>query len=123
MASPQKPWKAEYAKSSRSSCKTCKTPIAKEVLRLGKMVQATQFDGFMPVYFSSPSLPLLFSFLGSGFSVAVPSFCSLLTILMFWDFHYCALARISSLYLSTILKVLAFGFSYIIVYSFCIWGM
>ena len=47
----QKPWKAEYAKSSRSSCKTCKTPIDKEVLRLGKMVQATQFDGFMPVNF------------------------------------------------------------------------
>lgn len=50
----QKPWKAEYAKSSRSSCKTCKTPIDKEVLRLGKMVQATQFDGFMPVLISNP---------------------------------------------------------------------
>ncbi|KAF3957398.1 hypothetical protein CMV_017586 [Castanea mollissima] len=46
----QKPWKAEYAKSSRSSCKTCKTPIDREVLRLGKMVQATQFDGFMPMW-------------------------------------------------------------------------
>lgn len=51
MASPPKPWKAEYAKSSRSSCKTCKSPIEKEILRLGKMVQATQFDGFMPVKF------------------------------------------------------------------------
>ncbi|KAB1208820.1 Poly [ADP-ribose] polymerase 1 [Morella rubra] len=50
MANPQKPWKAEYAKSSRSSCKTCKNAIAKEVLRLGKMVQATQFDGFMPMW-------------------------------------------------------------------------
>ncbi|KAL2238772.1 UNVERIFIED_CONTAM: Poly ADP-ribose polymerase 1 [Sesamum indicum] len=49
MASPPKPWKAEYAKSSRSSCKTCKNPIEKENLRLGKMVQASQFDGFMPV--------------------------------------------------------------------------
>ncbi|KAL0419793.1 UNVERIFIED_CONTAM: Poly [ADP-ribose] polymerase 1 [Sesamum radiatum] len=48
MASPPKPWKAEYAKSSRSSCKTCKNPIDKENLRLGKMVQASQFDGFMP---------------------------------------------------------------------------
>ncbi|XP_026400993.1 poly [ADP-ribose] polymerase 1-like isoform X2 [Papaver somniferum] len=47
---PQKPWKAEYAKSGRSSCKTCKSPIAKEILRLGKMVQATQFDGFMPMW-------------------------------------------------------------------------
>ncbi|TQD73446.1 hypothetical protein C1H46_041032 [Malus baccata] len=45
----QKPWKVEYAKSSRSSCKTCKSPIEKETLRLGKMVQATQFDGVMPV--------------------------------------------------------------------------
>ncbi|PIN11116.1 NAD+ ADP-ribosyltransferase Parp [Handroanthus impetiginosus] len=50
MANPPKPWKAEYAKSSRSSCKTCKIPINKESLRLGKMVQATQFDGFMPMW-------------------------------------------------------------------------
>lgn len=50
MAQPPKPWKAEYAKSGRSSCKTCKSPIGKEVLRLGKMVQATQFDGFMPMW-------------------------------------------------------------------------
>ncbi|WOL07420.1 hypothetical protein Cni_G16161 [Canna indica] len=49
MANPPKPWKAEYAKSGRSSCKTCKSPISKEDLRLGKMVTATQFDGFMPV--------------------------------------------------------------------------
>ncbi|ONH93347.1 hypothetical protein PRUPE_8G227600 [Prunus persica] len=52
MANPQppKPWKVEYAKSSRSSCKTCKSPIEKEKLRLGKMVTATQFDGFMPMW-------------------------------------------------------------------------
>ncbi|GFP96805.1 poly [ADP-ribose] polymerase 1 [Phtheirospermum japonicum] len=50
MANPPKPWKVEYAKSSRSSCKTCKSPIEKENLRLGKMVQATQFDGFMPMW-------------------------------------------------------------------------
>ncbi|XP_038887409.1 poly [ADP-ribose] polymerase 1-like isoform X2 [Benincasa hispida] len=50
MANPQKPWKVEYAKSSRSSCKTCENPIQKENLRFGKMVQATQFDGFMPMW-------------------------------------------------------------------------
>ncbi|XP_042494663.1 poly [ADP-ribose] polymerase 1 [Macadamia integrifolia] len=50
MATPPKPWKVEYAKSSRSSCKSCKTTIEKETLRLGKMVQATQFDGFMPMW-------------------------------------------------------------------------
>ncbi|KAF7818406.1 Poly [ADP-ribose] polymerase 1 [Senna tora] len=50
MANPQKPWKAEYAKSGRSSCKTCKSSIDKETFRLGKMVQATQFDGFMPMW-------------------------------------------------------------------------
>ncbi|XP_022967405.1 poly [ADP-ribose] polymerase 1 [Cucurbita maxima] len=50
MENPQKPWKVEYAKSSRSSCKTCKSPIQKENLRFGKMVQATQFDGFMPMW-------------------------------------------------------------------------
>ncbi|XVF32425.1 hypothetical protein REPUB_Repub17cG0081600 [Reevesia pubescens] len=48
MANPPKPWKAEYAKSARSSCKTCRRIIDKEVFRLGKMVTATQFDGFMP---------------------------------------------------------------------------
>ncbi|KMZ65271.1 Poly [ADP-ribose] polymerase 1 [Zostera marina] len=47
---PEKPWKAEYAKSSRSSCKSCKSPISKDVLRFGKMVVATQFDGFMPMW-------------------------------------------------------------------------
>lgn len=50
MAEAVKPWKAEYAKSGRSSCRTCKNPIDKEVFRLGKMVQSTQFDGFMPMW-------------------------------------------------------------------------
>ncbi|XP_062190383.1 poly [ADP-ribose] polymerase 1 [Phragmites australis] len=50
MAAPPKAWKAEYAKSGRSSCKSCRSPIAKDQLRLGKMVQATQFDGFMPMW-------------------------------------------------------------------------
>lgn len=50
MANPPKPWKAEYAKSARSSCRTCKSPINKEGFRLGKMVQSTQFDGFMPMW-------------------------------------------------------------------------
>ncbi|XP_024981698.1 poly [ADP-ribose] polymerase 1 [Cynara cardunculus var. scolymus] len=50
MATPPKPWKAEYAKSGRSSCKACKKPIDKETLRLGKMIPATQFDGFMPMW-------------------------------------------------------------------------
>ncbi|XP_057509297.1 poly [ADP-ribose] polymerase 1 [Actinidia eriantha] len=50
MANPTKPWKVEYAKSARSSCKTCKSTIDKEKLRLGKMVQAKQFDGFMPMW-------------------------------------------------------------------------
>ncbi|KAM7260198.1 hypothetical protein ACFE04_015939 [Oxalis oulophora] len=50
MATAPKAWKAEYAKSSRSSCRTCKSPIDKEVFRLGKMVQSTQFDGFMPMW-------------------------------------------------------------------------
>ncbi|TKY62377.1 Poly of ADP-ribose polymerase 1 [Spatholobus suberectus] len=52
MSNPQnqKPWKAEYAKSGRSSCRTCKAPIASEALRLGKMVQSTKFDGLMPMW-------------------------------------------------------------------------
>ncbi|CAL9164864.1 poly [ADP-ribose] polymerase 1-like isoform X1 [Musa acuminata AAA Group] len=50
MANPPKPWKAEYAKSGRSSCKTCKSPIDRDQLRLGKTVAATQFDGYMPMW-------------------------------------------------------------------------
>ncbi|KAH0688354.1 hypothetical protein KY285_018923 [Solanum tuberosum] len=50
MANPPKPWKAEYAKSSRSACKTCKSIIDKEVFRIGKMVQSTHFDGLMPMW-------------------------------------------------------------------------
>ncbi|KAG7568774.1 BRCT domain [Arabidopsis thaliana x Arabidopsis arenosa] len=50
MASPHKPWRAEYAKSSRSSCKTCKSVINKENFRLGKLVQSTHFDGIMPMW-------------------------------------------------------------------------
>ncbi|TXG63792.1 hypothetical protein EZV62_010786 [Acer yangbiense] len=50
MANPPKAWKVEYAKSGRSSCRTCKTNIPKEAFRLGKMVQSTQFDGFMPLW-------------------------------------------------------------------------
>ncbi|KAF9608108.1 hypothetical protein IFM89_006035 [Coptis chinensis] len=50
MATPGKPWKAEYAKSSRASCRTCKNPITKELLRFGKMVQSSQFDGLMPMW-------------------------------------------------------------------------
>jgi hypothetical protein len=56
MANPPKPWKIEYAKSSRSTCKTCKKTIDKDVLRIAKMVAATQFDGFMPVISLHPLL-------------------------------------------------------------------
>ncbi|KNA14275.1 hypothetical protein SOVF_108920 isoform A [Spinacia oleracea] len=50
MAAPEKPWKAEYAKSARAACRTCKSNIAKEILRFGKMVQSPHFDGFMPMW-------------------------------------------------------------------------
>lgn len=33
------PYRAEYAKSGRASCKGCRSPIAKESLRLAAMVQ------------------------------------------------------------------------------------
>uniref|UniRef100_A0A803LFE6 Poly [ADP-ribose] polymerase n=1 Tax=Chenopodium quinoa TaxID=63459 RepID=A0A803LFE6_CHEQI len=50
MAAPEKPWKAEYAKSARAACRTCRSNIAKEILRFGKMVQSPHFDGFMPMW-------------------------------------------------------------------------
>jgi len=37
------PFKAEYAKSNRSSCKMCRDNIAKDSLRLAKMVQVGIF--------------------------------------------------------------------------------
>lgn len=39
------PWRAEYAKSGRSSCKGCKSNIAKDELRMAAMVQSPMFDG------------------------------------------------------------------------------
>eukprot|EP00117_Sycon_ciliatum_P025830 scpid32102/ scgid21352/ Poly [ADP-ribose] polymerase 1; NAD(+) ADP-ribosyltransferase 1; Poly[ADP-ribose] synthase 1 len=45
------PFKAEYAKSGRSSCKACKSAISKDSLRLAKMVQSPHFDGKMPTWF------------------------------------------------------------------------
>ena len=35
------PFKAEYAKSGRASCKACKSPIGKGELRLAAMVQVS----------------------------------------------------------------------------------
>ncbi|ESO88129.1 hypothetical protein LOTGIDRAFT_206927 [Lottia gigantea] len=45
------PFKAEYAKSDRSSCKACKTKIGKDSLRLAVMVQSPHFDGKVPNWF------------------------------------------------------------------------
>ncbi|GFY99586.1 hypothetical protein Acr_13g0009860 [Actinidia rufa] len=56
MANPTKPWKVEYAKSARSSCKTCKSTIDKEKLRLGKMVQAKTIRR---LHACNPFFPLL----------------------------------------------------------------
>uniref|UniRef100_A0A0C9RJ76 TSA: Wollemia nobilis Ref_Wollemi_Transcript_14988_1486 transcribed RNA sequence n=1 Tax=Wollemia nobilis TaxID=56998 RepID=A0A0C9RJ76_9CONI len=54
MANPNpnsaKPWKVDYAKTSRSSCKTCKNSIVKGSLRIAKMVTARQFEGIMPMW-------------------------------------------------------------------------
>ncbi|XP_075060451.1 poly [ADP-ribose] polymerase 1 [Mixophyes fleayi] len=43
-----KPYRAEYAKSGRASCKKCGDNIAKESLRLAIMVQSPMFDGKVP---------------------------------------------------------------------------
>lgn len=37
------PYKAEYAKSNRSSCKACKGNIAKDTLRIAAVVQVSGF--------------------------------------------------------------------------------
>ncbi|XP_022328673.2 poly [ADP-ribose] polymerase 1-like isoform X1 [Crassostrea virginica] len=45
------PFKAEYAKSGRSSCKACKGSISQASLRLAVMVQSPVFDGKIPNWF------------------------------------------------------------------------
>jgi len=41
MASQELPYRAEYAKSGRASCKSCKGLISKDVLRMAQMVQVS----------------------------------------------------------------------------------
>ncbi|XP_054284117.1 poly [ADP-ribose] polymerase-like [Macrosteles quadrilineatus] len=45
------PYRAEYAKSDRSSCQGCKQKIAKETLRLAVVVQSPSFDGVIPKWY------------------------------------------------------------------------
>ncbi|KAF5303926.1 hypothetical protein FQA39_LY01711 [Lamprigera yunnana] len=45
------PYKAEYAKSGRASCRNCKSPIEKDSLRLAVMVQSPMFDGKSPQWY------------------------------------------------------------------------
>lgn len=51
MAGVDLPFLAEYAKSNRASCKSCKGNIAKDSLRLAVMVQSPRYDGRMPNWF------------------------------------------------------------------------
>ncbi|XP_053963564.1 poly [ADP-ribose] polymerase [Anastrepha ludens] len=45
------PYKTEYAKSGRASCKMCKTSIPQGSLRLAAMVQSAFHDGKQPMWF------------------------------------------------------------------------
>ncbi|KAF5305635.1 hypothetical protein FQR65_LT07716 [Abscondita terminalis] len=47
------PYKVEYAKSGRASCRGCKNTIEKDVLRLAVMVQSPMFDGKVPNWYHS----------------------------------------------------------------------
>ncbi|XP_043916143.1 poly [ADP-ribose] polymerase 1 [Protopterus annectens] len=47
----EKPYKAEYAKSGRASCKKCKENISKDILRMAIMVQSPMFDGKIPHWY------------------------------------------------------------------------
>ncbi|CAG0883144.1 unnamed protein product [Darwinula stevensoni] len=48
------PYRAEYAKSNRSSCKGCRGQIVKDSLRLAIMVQSPMFDGKQPNWHHVP---------------------------------------------------------------------
>ncbi|XP_044593172.1 poly [ADP-ribose] polymerase [Cotesia glomerata] len=47
----QLPYRVEYAKSGRASCKSCKGNIAKDVLRLAKITQSPFHDGVITSWF------------------------------------------------------------------------
>jgi hypothetical protein len=44
------PYSAEYAKSGRSNCRGCKSPIGQGLLRLAVMVQVTNIAAVFYVY-------------------------------------------------------------------------
>lgn len=44
-------FRAEYAKSDRSTCKGCRSGINKDTLRLAIMVQSPNFDGKIPTWY------------------------------------------------------------------------
>lgn len=45
------PYRAEYSKSGRASCRGCKSQIAKDTLRLAVLVQSPMFDGKVPHWY------------------------------------------------------------------------
>jgi hypothetical protein len=45
------PYSAEYAKSGRSNCRGCKSPIGQGLLRLAVMVQSPVHDGKVPNWY------------------------------------------------------------------------
>ncbi|MCO5569861.1 hypothetical protein L7F22_039965 [Adiantum nelumboides] len=49
-APPPQPFKVDYAKSNRSTCKICQSIINKNSFRIAKVVPATQFEGYLPVW-------------------------------------------------------------------------
>lgn len=44
-------YRAEYSKSARASCRSCKSTIAKDVLRIAALVQSPMFDGKMAQWY------------------------------------------------------------------------
>lgn len=48
------PYRCEYSKSGRASCKLCKSPISQGVLRLAVLVQSSRFDGKMTLWYHFP---------------------------------------------------------------------
>ncbi|CAM1297366.1 PARP1 (predicted), partial [Pycnogonum litorale] len=51
MSSSDLPFRVEYAKSGRASCKGCRQKIDKDSLRLARMVQSPMFDGKIPNWY------------------------------------------------------------------------
>jgi poly [ADP-ribose] polymerase len=66
----------EYAKTDRSTCKSCKKGITKGALRIAKLIPSPKFDGYMEQWFHSACLFKVIFYFVFSFSFLSLSLCA-----------------------------------------------